>query len=173
MEACSAAHHWGRVLTGLGHDVKLIAPEAVKPFAKKGKKNDAADVAAVCLAAGQPDVKFVPIKILGQQGVLALHSARSCRSSSSHSASVSFDFLASRFDLFCPDEPFNEVAFRCDRAFDVSPSHHRNPHCRTWHPRRPPRIEPGANIRLIGRRVGHPSPTARRLVRVCDPQSSC
>jgi len=37
MEACGAAHHWGRVLTGLGHDVKLIAPEAVKPFVKKGK----------------------------------------------------------------------------------------------------------------------------------------
>ena len=36
-------HHWARVLTGLGHDVKLIAPEAVKPFVKEGKKNDAAD----------------------------------------------------------------------------------------------------------------------------------
>ena len=43
MEACGAAHHWGRTLTGLGHNVKLIAPEAVKPFMKKGKKNDAAD----------------------------------------------------------------------------------------------------------------------------------
>ena len=42
MEACGAAHHWGRTLTGLGHNVKLIAPEAVKPFMKKGKKNDAA-----------------------------------------------------------------------------------------------------------------------------------
>ena len=76
MEACGAAHHWGRVLTGLGHDVKLIAPEAAKPFVKKGKKNDAADAAAVCLAASRPDVKFVPIKSL-QQGMLALHSARS------------------------------------------------------------------------------------------------
>jgi transposase len=38
MEACGAAHHWARVLTGLGHGVKLIAPEAVKPFVKKGKK---------------------------------------------------------------------------------------------------------------------------------------
>ena len=40
MEACGAAHHWARMLTGLGHDVKLIAPEAVRPFVKKGKKND-------------------------------------------------------------------------------------------------------------------------------------
>src|SRR4249919_570254 len=36
MEACGAAHHWARMLTGLGHSVKLIAPEAVKPFVKKG-----------------------------------------------------------------------------------------------------------------------------------------
>jgi len=37
MEACGAAHHWARVLTGLGHEVKLIASEAVRPFVKKGK----------------------------------------------------------------------------------------------------------------------------------------
>jgi len=77
MEACGAAHHWARVLTGLGHDVKLIAPEAVRPFVKKGKKNDAADAAAICEAASRPDVTFVPIKSLEQQGILALHSARS------------------------------------------------------------------------------------------------
>ncbi len=77
LEACGAAHHWGRVLSGLGHDVKLIAPEAVKPFVKKGKKNDAADAAALCAAASRPDVKFVPTKSLEQQGVLAVHSARS------------------------------------------------------------------------------------------------
>ncbi len=77
MEACGAAHHWARVLTGLGHDVKLIAPEAVRPFVKKGKKNDAADAAAICEAASRPGMRFVPIKSLEQQGVLALHSARS------------------------------------------------------------------------------------------------
>ena len=47
VEACGAAHHWARMLTGLGHQVKLIAPEAVRPFVKKGKKNDAADAAAL------------------------------------------------------------------------------------------------------------------------------
>ena len=77
MEACSAAHHWARVLTGFGHDVKLIAPEAVRPFVKKGKKNDAADAAGNCEAASRPGVRFVPIKSLEQQGILALHSARS------------------------------------------------------------------------------------------------
>jgi transposase len=77
MEACGAAHHWARILTGLGHTVKLIAPEAVKPFVKKGKKNDAADAAAICEAAARPDVKFVPAKTVEQQGILALHTARS------------------------------------------------------------------------------------------------
>ena len=77
MEACGAAHHWARVLTGLGHTVQLIAPEAVKPFVKKGKKNDAVDAAAICEAASRPDVKFVPIKTVEQQGILALHAARS------------------------------------------------------------------------------------------------
>jgi len=77
MEACGAAHHWARVLAGFGHEVKLIAPEAVRPFVKKGKKNDAADAAAICEAASRPGVRFVPVKSLEQQGVLALHSARS------------------------------------------------------------------------------------------------
>jgi transposase len=77
MEACGAAHHWARMLTGLGHTVKLIAAEAVKPFVKKGKKNDAADAAAICEAASRPDAKFVPAKTVQQQGILALHGARS------------------------------------------------------------------------------------------------
>ncbi len=77
MEACSAAHHWARVLTGFGHEVKLIAPEAVRPFIKKGKKNDAADAAGICEAAFRPGVRFVPVKSLEQQGILALHAVRS------------------------------------------------------------------------------------------------
>jgi error-prone DNA polymerase len=77
MEACGAAHHWGRLLTGLGHEVRLVAPEAVKPLVRKGRKNDAADAAAICEAAARPNIKFVPVKTLEQQGTLALHSVRS------------------------------------------------------------------------------------------------
>jgi transposase len=55
---------------------KGACPEAVKPFVKKGKKNDAADAAAICEAAARPDVKFVPVKTVAQQGILALHTAR-------------------------------------------------------------------------------------------------
>ena len=54
--------------------MKLIAPEAVGPFVKKCKKNDAADAAAICEAASRPGMRFVPIKSLEHQGILALHS---------------------------------------------------------------------------------------------------
>ena len=67
IEACGAAHHWARILRGLGHEVKLIAPEAVRPFVKKGKKNDPADAAALCTAASRPDMMFVPIKTLSSR----------------------------------------------------------------------------------------------------------
>ena len=76
LKACGAGHHWARMLTQLGHEAKLLAPEAARPFVKKGKKNDAADAAALCEAASRPEVKFVPVKSLEQQGVLALHSVR-------------------------------------------------------------------------------------------------
>jgi transposase len=76
LEACGASHHWARTISGLGHDVRLVAPEAIRPFVKKGKKNDAADAAAICAAASQADVKYVPIKTVGQQATLALHSVR-------------------------------------------------------------------------------------------------
>src|SRR3954466_13662203 len=76
LEACGAGHHWARVLTQLGHEAKLLAPEAARPFVKKGKKNDAAAAAALCPAASQPGAKCVPVKSAEQQGVLALHSVR-------------------------------------------------------------------------------------------------
>jgi len=66
MEACGAAHHWARILTGLGHPVKLLAAAAIKPFVKKGKKNDAADAAAICEAASRPDTQFVRLIPLTQ-----------------------------------------------------------------------------------------------------------
>jgi transposase len=49
-EACSSAHHCGRALSELGHEVKLIPPGRVKPYVRRNK-NDAADAAAICEAA--------------------------------------------------------------------------------------------------------------------------
>jgi transposase len=61
MEACGGAHHWGREIGRLGHEVKLIAPAYVKPFVKR-QKNDMADAEAICEAAQRPTMRFVPVK---------------------------------------------------------------------------------------------------------------
>jgi transposase len=116
MEACGAAHHWGRTLVGLGHDVKLIAPEAVKPFVKKGKKNDAADAAAICTAASQPEAKFVPIKTLEQQGTLALHTARSLLVKQKTMLANTMRGLATEFGLTMPKgiQNVNELMMQVD-----------------------------------------------------------
>jgi transposase len=75
MEACGSAHHWARKLEKLGHAVKLMAPQFVKPYVKTNK-NDAADAEAICEAVSRPNMRFVPIKNGEQQAVLALHRAR-------------------------------------------------------------------------------------------------
>jgi transposase len=75
MEACGGSHYWARRLTELGHTVKLISPQFVKPYVKTNK-NDVADAEAICEAVGRPNMRFVPIKNTEQQALLALHRAR-------------------------------------------------------------------------------------------------
>lgn len=75
MEACGGAHHWARKLQSLGHEVRLMAPQFVKPYVKSNK-NDAADAEAICEAVARPNMRFVPIKNIEQQSVLALHRVR-------------------------------------------------------------------------------------------------
>lgn len=75
IEACGSAHHWARKLQSLGHTVRLIAPQFVKPYVKTNK-NDVADAEAICEAVGRPNMRFVPIKNVEQQAVLALHRVR-------------------------------------------------------------------------------------------------
>lgn len=75
MEACGSAHHWGRWFAARGHTARLMAAEFVVPFRKSGK-NDAADAEAVAVAARQPTMRFVPIKTVEQQAILAWHSVR-------------------------------------------------------------------------------------------------
>jgi transposase len=77
MEACGTAHHWARLLILMGHDVRLLPPTAVKPYVKPGKKNDAADAAAICEAVTRPHIHAVPVKTVDQQAVLVLHRSRS------------------------------------------------------------------------------------------------
>jgi transposase len=75
MEACASAHFWARKLTELGHTVKLMAPQFVKPYVKINK-HDVADAEAICEAVGRPNMRFVPVKNAEQQALLGLHRAR-------------------------------------------------------------------------------------------------
>lgn len=75
LEACAGAHHWGRELIKLGHEVRLIPPAYVKPFVKR-QKNDAADAQAICEAAQRPTMRFVPVKSEERQASAAVFRAR-------------------------------------------------------------------------------------------------
>ena len=75
MEACASAHYWGRQIRALGHRVKLIPPQYVKPFVK-GNKTDRNDAEAICEAALRPQMPSVAVKSEDQQAVLSLHRMR-------------------------------------------------------------------------------------------------
>lgn len=75
MEACSGAHEWARQFARFGHPVRLMAPKFVAPYRKSGK-NDDNDAAAICEAVARPSMRFVPVKTLEQQAVLAQHRIR-------------------------------------------------------------------------------------------------
>lgn len=75
MEACGSAHYWARKLQTLGHTVKLMAPQFVKPYVKTNK-TDAADAEAICEAVTRPTMRFVALKNGEQQAILSLHRAR-------------------------------------------------------------------------------------------------
>lgn len=75
MEACGSAHHWARKCQELGHTVRLMSPQFVKPYVKSDK-NDGADAEAICEAVTRPNMCFVPIKSVEQQAVLSMHRVR-------------------------------------------------------------------------------------------------
>ena len=75
IESCGSSHHWARLLLSFGHDVKLIPPQYVKPYVKRGK-NDAADAEALCEAVTRPSMRFVPVKSKEQQAACMLMTVR-------------------------------------------------------------------------------------------------
>jgi len=75
MEACCGSHYWARVLTDLGHEVRLISPQFVKPYVKYNK-NDRNDAEAICEAIGRPSMRFVPPKSAEQLEIQAVHRIR-------------------------------------------------------------------------------------------------
>jgi transposase len=73
IEACGAAHHWARVLRGLGHEVVVMPPQYIKPYVKRRSKSDAIDAAAICEAMSRPGMRFVPVKSAeSQAGLMVL-----------------------------------------------------------------------------------------------------
>ncbi len=76
MEACGSAHYWAREIAQLGHQVRLMSPQFVRPYVKSNK-NDARDAEAICEAVGRPSMRFVAIKSQAQQDMMALHRVRS------------------------------------------------------------------------------------------------
>jgi transposase len=75
LEACGGSHHWGRALAALGHRVRLLPPQYVKPFVKRGK-NDRNDAEAISIAAAQPSIASVPVKSAERQAAAMLLSVR-------------------------------------------------------------------------------------------------
>jgi transposase len=75
IEACASSHHWARKLGALGHTVRLMAPQFVKPY-RKNDKNDGNDAEAICEAVQRPSMRFVPVKSPEQQAELAVHRIR-------------------------------------------------------------------------------------------------
>ena len=75
VEACAGAFFWQRRFESLGHEVRIIAPQHVKPFARR-QKNDRNDAEAICVAIRQPRMRFVPKKTIEQQDIQTLHRAR-------------------------------------------------------------------------------------------------
>ena len=78
MEACASAHYWARQLATLGHKVKLIPPQYVKPYVR-GNKNDYNDALAIAEAVVRPEMRFVSVKTTEQQDIQALHRLRERR----------------------------------------------------------------------------------------------
>ncbi len=75
MEACGGAHYWARRFRAHGHEVKLMAPQFVKPYVKSNK-NDARDAEGIGEAVTRPTMRFVPTKEVDQQDIQALHRVR-------------------------------------------------------------------------------------------------
>lgn len=98
IESCGSSHHWARLLTSFGHDVKLIPPQYVKPYVKRGK-NDAADAEALCEAVTRPSMRFVPMKSKDQQAACMLMTVRERLVSVKSQLSNAFRSYAAEFGI--------------------------------------------------------------------------
>lgn len=101
IESCGSSHHWGRLLQSFGHEVKLIPPQYVKPYVKRGK-NDAADAEALCEAVTRPGMRFVPVKSCERQAACMLMSVRERLVGVKSQLSNAFRSYAAEFGIIAP-----------------------------------------------------------------------
>jgi len=123
MEACGSAHHWARMLQAQGHSVRVIASQFVKPYVKSNK-NDAADAEAICEAVARPSMRFVPVKSVEQQSVLAVHRARQGFVKARTAQANQIRGLLAEFGLVVPRGLWNvhqRVPALLERAADALP----------------------------------------------------
>ena len=98
IESCGSSHHWARLLQSFGHEVRLIPPQYVKPYVKRGK-NDAADAEALCEAVTRPSMRFVPVKSKERQAACMLISVRERLVSVKSQLSNAFRSYAAEFGI--------------------------------------------------------------------------
>ena len=101
IEACGSAHYWARVLTELGHAVRLLAPQRVKPYVPRGK-NDAADALGLCEAMSRPGMTFVAAKSAEEQAGLMLAGMRDRLIKTRTQVSNAIRSYAAEFGLIAP-----------------------------------------------------------------------
>lgn len=101
MEACASAHYWAGEIARLGHTVKLIAPQFVKPYVKS-QKNDANDAEAICEAVGRVNMRFVTFKSVAQREIQAVHRVRSALVKARTANANEIRGLAGEFGLIAP-----------------------------------------------------------------------
>jgi len=101
MEACASAHHWARQLQAKGYDVRLVAPQFVKPFVKSNK-NDRNDAEAICEAITRPHMRFVPVKSVEQQDIQAIHRVRGTLMSQRNAKANQIRGLVAEYGIVAP-----------------------------------------------------------------------
>jgi transposase len=106
IEACSTAHHWARAIAALGHEVRLIPPQYVKPFVKRSK-TDASDAEAIYEAMSRPTMRFVTVKSKEQQAALMVHRARDVLVRQRTQLSNSIRSYLAEFGLVAAQSPRN------------------------------------------------------------------
>ncbi|MBE7376051.1 IS110 family RNA-guided transposase [Pseudomonas lopnurensis] len=121
MEACGSAHYWAREFRAQGHEVRLIAPQFVKPYVKGGK-NDANDAEAICEAGSRPTMRYVEVKTEEQQAALSVHRIRSRVIRARTALSNEIRGLLSEFGLIEPRQGFAATRALLTRSLEPDSS---------------------------------------------------